>query len=80
MARWILTIVVVLQIGLGLHYAVGGVRSDHAYKSDAVRVLRNINREPDSQVVFHLYLFKSASFIRKQAHFLESHHLSLFAD
>ena len=79
-ARSILALVIVLQIGLGLHYAARGLRDDYAYKSAAVRVLRHIKFESNYQVVIHLYIYTSPSFIRKQANFLESHHLSLFAD
>ena len=79
-ARSVLALVIVLQIGLGLHYTVRGLRDDYAYKSSAVRVLRHINVESNFQVVIHLYLYKSPSFIRNQARVLEEHHLSLFAD
>jgi hypothetical protein len=79
-ARWILAAVFVLQIGLGLHYAVGGIRYDYSYDIDAGQVLANIQHEPNNLVEYYLYLFKSPSFIRERARFLEIHHLSLFAD
>ncbi len=79
-ARWVVAAVIVVQVSFGLHYGPTGAGSDHAYQAHAARVLRNIDRTPDGEVGYYLYLLQSPSFIRHQARIAQLHHLSLFAD
>ncbi len=78
-ARWVAAVVIVVQISFGLHYGPTGASSDHTYQAHAARVLRNIDRTPDAEVEYYLYLLQPASLIRHQARIAELHHLSLFA-
>ena len=43
-------------------------------------VLRTIDKQSNSFVVYYLYIFSNASYIRRQARTLQQHHLSVFAD
>jgi hypothetical protein len=78
-ARWAIAIVIVVQVAFGLHYGNAGARTIYADDVTAARVLRNINHESDGQIVYRLYIVGPASFVRKQAHLAQAHHLSLFS-
>ena len=53
-ARWVVAVAVVAQVVVGLHYGIVGSRDDYAYDMRAVPVLKNINHESDSTVLYSL--------------------------
>jgi hypothetical protein len=77
--RWIIALVILVQIGFGLHYGPEGARNDHAYQAESAHVLRNIDHTADGPVGYYLYLLEPVPFIRREARVLKAHHLSLFA-
>jgi hypothetical protein len=77
--RWVVAIVVAVQIVVGVHYGIEGARTDHASQVQAVHVLRNIDHESDDTLVFSLDFFEQASFIRHQAQIAQEHHLGPFS-
>jgi hypothetical protein len=77
--RWVIAIVIVVQIVFGLHYGPEGARSDHAYQAQAAHVLRNIDHTSNGAVGYYLYLLEPVPFIRREARVVKAHHLSLFA-
>jgi hypothetical protein len=79
-ARWVIGAVVVIQFSLGIHFGLTGAKNDYGADLVAAHILRNINTSSNLDVVYHLYVFQSPSFIRAEAGVLEVHHLSLFAN
>ncbi len=77
--RWALAVVIVVQIGFGLHYGIEGARADHARQAQAAHVLRNIDHTSGGVVAFYLYPLQSVPYLRQQARIAHLRHLSLFA-
>jgi hypothetical protein len=70
-------VVMVVQLVFGVHYGIEGARYEHQTYVSAAHLTRNIDHESDMTVV-RLYFVESAQWIRQQAEFLRTHHLSLF--
>ena len=79
-ARWVVAVVVVVQIGVGFHYSIEGARKNYAYQVHAVPVLRNIDHESDATILVSVDYFARASFIRRQVRIAKLHHLSVFSN
>jgi len=79
-ARWVVAVVVVVQIGVGFHYSIEGARKNYAYQVHAVPVLRNIDHESDATILVSVDYFAQASFIRRQVRIAKLHHLSVFSN
>ena len=73
-----IAVAIPLQILLGIHNGLAGARTTYTLDVKAVALLRNIDHTSDGPIGT-LYLFHSPSFIRKQAHIVRSHHLSIFS-
>ena len=78
-ARWVIAVVIAVQIVVGLHYSVEGARKNYAYQVHAIPVLRNIDHESDATILVSVDYFAQASFIRRQVRIAELHHLNVFA-
>ena len=78
-ARAFIGVVIVLQVAVSLPNAIKGARANYVYQAEAVKVLRGIHHTRDAEVVYYLYVFGHAPFIRHQAETLERHHLNVFA-
>ena len=46
---------------------VRGSRSNYTYQAIGAQVLRTIDRQSDNQVVFYLFIFSNAGYVRRQA-------------
>lgn len=79
-ARGLLAVLIVLQIGFGLYFGLPRARQLHASSEVAAHVLRNIDHTTDSTVQFPLDPFYPEAFVRQQARIAKKYHLSLFAD
>jgi hypothetical protein len=78
-ARVFIGLVIVQQVAVSIPNGIKGARDNYVYQAQAAQVLRNIRHTPDAQVVYFLYVFGHAPFIRRQAAILQRHHLSVFA-
>ena len=78
-ARWVIAVVIVVQIVVGLHYSIDGARKNYAYQVHAIPVLRNIDHESDATILVSVDYFAQAPFIRRQVRIAKLHHLSVFA-
>jgi hypothetical protein len=78
-ARWIMAVVITLQIVLGTHYGLEGARANHTYQVHAVQVLKNIDHSSNNVVTFHVDVFSGEHYIRQQVRIAQRHHLSVFA-
>jgi hypothetical protein len=78
-ARGIIAVVILLQIVVGTYYGLEGARSNHTYQVNSAQVLRNIDHSSNDAVVYHVDVFSTASFIRREVRIAQRHHLSLFA-
>ena len=78
--RVAVVIAIAVQIPVGVYYGIRGARVNHAQFVEAAATLRNIDHVPNSGLTSPLLVFKSGAFIRQQAHTLQQHHLSVFAD
>ena len=52
---------------------------NYGYFAKAETVLRNIDHASNADVGYYLFYFESDASIRQRAHFLQTHHLSVFA-
>lgn len=77
--RLVIGIAIAVEVALGTLHGLDGAKANYSYQSEAVPIARNIDRYPDGYMAYHLYVFRSASFIRTQAAFARQHHLSLYA-
>jgi hypothetical protein len=73
-----IAVAIPLQILLGIHNGLAGARTTYTVDVKAVSLLRNIDHASNG-AVGTLYLFHSPASIRKQAHIVRSHHLSIFS-
>lgn len=78
--RVLIGMAVVVLVWFSVPNGLHGASQNHRYQAEAVPIMRNITTEPNGQVVYHLYLFMNASYVRKQAEVLMEHHLSVYAD
>jgi len=79
-ARWVVAVVIAVQVVVGLHYSIGGARKNYVYQVHAVPVLRNIDHESNATILVYVDYFAQAPFIRRQIRIAQLHHLSVFAD
>jgi hypothetical protein len=79
-ARALIIVMIVVQVAIAIPNGIKGARSNYVYQAQGAKVLRNINHAGNDELVFFLYVFSNAEFIRHQALTLEQHHLSVFAD
>lgn len=77
--RCFVALVIVAQGAVSIPNGITGARSNYVYQSQAAQVLRNINHLPNGEVVYFLYVYSNASYLRRQAAILERYHLSVFA-
>jgi hypothetical protein len=78
-ARGFIALLIVAQVAVSLPNAVPGARNNYEYQTKAAQVTLDIRHLPNRVVVYYLYLFSNARFVRQQVNILEHHHLSLFA-
>ena len=78
--RGLLALLIVAQVAVSIPNAIRGARDNFEYQTTASQVLRNIGHLPNGEVVYFLYVYSNAPFLRRQAAILKRHHLSLFAD
>ncbi len=78
-ARIFIGLLIVIQVAVSLPNAVKGARDNYTYQTKAAEILLHYRSIPKNELVFELYIFSNARFIRQQAATLERHHLSVFA-
>ncbi len=78
-ARAFIGLLIVAQVAVSLPNGMKGARSNYTYQTTAAKVLLNYRSLPNAEVVYYLYIFSNARFIRQQAATLEQHHLNVFA-
>jgi hypothetical protein len=72
-------VIIALQIPLGIHNGLDGARVFYSQEVTAQGVLRGIDHTTNGAIILNLDLFEPPSLVRKQAHILRSHHLSIFS-
>jgi hypothetical protein len=77
-ARWATAAVIVLQIPIGLHYAIPAARQRYVGQVVAVQTLRHFDHASYGAVAV-LYIGETVPFIRHQVQIAETYHLSVFA-
>ena len=77
---WMAIAVIAIQVVSSVHYGPPGANSFKQNSAVSASITRNIDHESNATVSFGLGLFvpEPPSWFREQAHFLRSHHLSLF--
>ena len=81
-AQVVVVVAIAIQIPFGVRNGVQQASDWHAWQVKTAEVLRNIDHEPNSAVVFYLDIFlpqSSAHVIRDLARTLQEHRLSVFA-
>lgn len=79
-ARIAVIVLIVVQVAFSVPNGLRGSQSSLAYQTQGAQVLQNIDHENNARVVYYLYVFSYAEFIRRQAATLKEHHLNVFAD
>jgi hypothetical protein len=79
-ARFVIVAVIVMQFAFSFPNGIRGSRTNYTYQAKSAVVLRTIDKQSNSFVVYYLYIFSNASYIRRQARTLQQHHLSVFAN
>jgi hypothetical protein len=77
-AQMLIVALVAVQVVVGLPQGLTAERANFVYQSESAHVLRTIDHQPDPVVVYYLYVFSSAPYLRAQAKTLEHYHLSIF--
>jgi hypothetical protein len=80
LARFVIAAVIVMQFAFAFPNAIRGSRSNYTYQAKGAVVLRTIDKRPDVEVVYYLYIVSNATFLRREARTLQQHHLSVFAN
>jgi hypothetical protein len=75
---WVASAAIVVQVAVSVPYGLEGARGEHQQYVTTASVTRNISHEPDALVEWFLNFSKKAWWLRSQAQFLRSHHLSQF--
>ncbi len=73
--RRIVLAVIVIQVLISVHYGLIHSRELHKQNVAAASLTRNIHHESEVAVKVGLYYFRTSTWIRSQAQFLEDHHL-----
>ena len=73
--RRIVLAVIVIQVFISVHYGLVLSRELHKQNVAAASLTRNIHHEKDVPVKIVLYYFRTSTWIRSQAQFLEDHRL-----
>ena len=73
--RRIVLAVIVIQVLISVHYGLIHSRELHKQNLAAASLTRNIHHESEVAVKVGLYYFRTSTWIRSQAQFLEDHHL-----
>jgi hypothetical protein len=75
---WVASAAIVIQVAVSVPYGLEGARGERQQYVTVASVTRNINHESDVLVEWTLNFSKQAWWLRSQAQFLRSHHLSQF--
>ena len=81
LVRGVTLALIVVQVVFSVHYGLQGARQDHQEDQVIVAVTRNVDHEPNAIIewYFGAVLLNPPDWFRVRVHFLQEHHLSLFA-